>query len=157
MVKGPIVLGCTHGFRTQGFFLPLKLLSDWYLRLFRQIISPGDSKKLPNPNCQRPMRQRSNAASTPLEIGSWALGVGFGRYHRPLLRLVPIVGLVLTLTSLAGCSGSSRPSAADRLHPCVTDEGPTDALCGTLKVFENRQSHSGRQISLNIVVLPAIG
>jgi pimeloyl-ACP methyl ester carboxylesterase len=116
----------------QGFFVPLKLLSDWYLRLFYQIISPGDSKKTPN-----------------------ARGVEFGRYHRLLLRFVPLVGLALTM--LAGCSASARPSAADRLHPCVTDEGPTDALCGTLKVFENRQSRSGRQISLNIVVLPAIG
>lgn len=107
--------------------MPPKLLSDWYLRLFRQIISPGAQEKLPTPN---------------------------GRYHRLLLRFVPIVSLTL---ALLGCSGSSRPAAANRLHPCVTDEGPTDALCGTLKVFENRQSRTGRQISLNIVVLPAIG
>jgi pimeloyl-ACP methyl ester carboxylesterase len=72
-----------------------------------------------------------------------------------LFRLVPIAGLTLTL--LAACSGPTRPSVSSRLHPCVTDEGPTDALCGTLKVFEDRQNRAGRQISLNIVVLPAVG
>jgi pimeloyl-ACP methyl ester carboxylesterase len=39
----------------------------------------------------------------------------------------------------------------------VTDEGPTDALCGRLSVYENRQMGTGRRLSLNIVVLPAVG
>jgi pimeloyl-ACP methyl ester carboxylesterase len=73
-----------------------------------------------------------------------------------LVRLPPILGL-FALTLLAGCSPSTRPSLTDRLHPCVTDEGPNDALCGTLKVFENRQTRTGRQISLHIVALPAVG
>jgi len=64
---------------------------------------------------------------------------------------------VLAATLLAGCTGSGHPTVTDRLHPCVTDEGPNDALCGTLQVFENRQTRTGRQISLNIVVLPAVG
>jgi len=64
---------------------------------------------------------------------------------------------VLAATLLAGCTGSGHPTVTDRLHPCVTDEGPNDALCGTLRVFENRQTRTGRQISLNIVVLPAVG
>jgi len=58
---------------------------------------------------------------------------------------------------VAGCSPSRHPTVSDRLHPCVTDEGPNDALCGTLTVYENRDTRSGRQISLNIVVLPAVG
>ena len=33
---------------------------------------------------------------------------------------------------------------------------PIDAYCGTLKVFENRATKQGRQIDLNIVVLPAL-
>src|SRR5688572_32884674 len=33
---------------------------------------------------------------------------------------------------------------------------PVDAYCGTLKVFENRATKQGRQIDLNIVVLPAL-
>ena len=46
--------------------------------------------------------------------------------------------------------------ALDRLHPCTTDEGPADAYCGTLTVFENRDLGSGRQIDLWIVVLPSL-
>lgn len=72
-----------------------------------------------------------------------------------MLRPLTLTLLALALT--AGCARSGRPTVTDRLHPCVTDEGPNDALCGTLRVYENRQTRSGRQISLNIVVLPAIG
>lgn len=43
----------------------------------------------------------------------------------------------------------------DRLHPCTAQEGPTDAYCGTLSVFENRDIKRGRQIALFITVLPA--
>ena len=49
------------------------------------------------------------------------------------------------------------PAALDRLHPCTSSEGPADAYCGTLEVFENRDTRSGRRIPLNIVVLPALG
>lgn len=57
---------------------------------------------------------------------------------------------------LAACAPSSQPTAIDRLHPCEGEEGPTDAYCGTLKVFENRETKQGRQIDLRIVVLPAL-
>ena len=72
-------------------------------------------------------------------------------------RLVAPILSVLTLSLVTACSGTGPPTAADRLHPCVTDEGPNDALCGSLRVYENRQTRTGRQISLNIVVLPAVG
>ncbi len=49
-----------------------------------------------------------------------------------------------------------EPGALDRLHPCASEEGPVDAYCGTLSVFENRAARAGRRIALNIVVLPAI-
>jgi pimeloyl-ACP methyl ester carboxylesterase len=42
------------------------------------------------------------------------------------------------------------------LHLCSGDEGPADAYCGSLTVFENRQTNTGRHISLAIVVLPAL-
>ncbi len=58
--------------------------------------------------------------------------------------------------ALAGCSQTTELSAIDRLKPCVGDDAPTDAYCGTLKVFENRATRQGRQIDLNIVVLPAL-
>ena len=59
-----------------------------------------------------------------------------GRWHRPL--------------------ATGSPSALDRLRPCTSDEGPTDAYCGP-RVFENREAAQGRTIALNIVVLPALG
>ena len=31
-----------------------------------------------------------------------------------------------------------------------------DLLCGKLTVFENRETHSGRTIDLNVVVVPAL-
>jgi len=67
-----------------------------------------------------------------------------------------LLGL-LALGLLTGCSRAQQATPATRLHSCVTDEGPRDALCGTLSVYENRQTRSGRKIGLNIVVLPAVG
>ena len=75
------------------------------------------------------------------------------RCRFPALCLLAVASLAVTL---AGCSQRS-PALAARLHPCATDEGPTDSLCGTMSVYENRQTRTGRRISLNIVVLPAIG
>lgn len=63
---------------------------------------------------------------------------------------------VLATSFLAGCSQTPTLSATDRLKPCTADDAPADAYCGTLKVFENRESKDGRQIDLNIVVLPAL-
>lgn len=62
---------------------------------------------------------------------------------------------IAVLIASAGC-GQARISYLDRLHPCTSSEAAVDAYCGTLSVFENRQERSGRRISLNIVVLPAI-
>ena len=57
---------------------------------------------------------------------------------------------------LSGCARSSLQTGLARLHPCATSEGPTDALCGVLRVYENRAAASGRRISLNIVALPSL-
>ena len=46
--------------------------------------------------------------------------------------------------------------AADRLKPCTGSDEPSDAYCGTFKVYENRVTKQGRQIDLNIVLLPAL-
>lgn len=40
--------------------------------------------------------------------------------------------------------------------PCANAAGYPDARCGTLTVYENRAKKSGRQIALNIAVLPAL-
>jgi pimeloyl-ACP methyl ester carboxylesterase len=63
--------------------------------------------------------------------------------------------LVLTLIATACGPAPSRPSL-DRLRPCQSSEGPTDALCGTITVFENRHQGIGRQIALWVVVLPSL-
>ena len=65
--------------------------------------------------------------------------------------------LFLALGLSLACAPGDTPSALDRLHPCATEEGPTDAFCGTFEVFENRETRQGRTIDLKIVVLPALG
>lgn len=54
---------------------------------------------------------------------------------------------------LLGCAGLVRSFPAD-LKPCASD--PT-ILCGTYRVFEDREKRSGRTIDLNVVVLPSVG
>src|SRR5262245_15521768 len=61
-------------------------------------------------------------------------------------------GLLIT-----SCSSFRPPmQAIDRLKPCATNEGPRDAYCGKLEVWEDRAAKSGRKIALNIVVLPGL-
>src|SRR5687768_13858579 len=57
---------------------------------------------------------------------------------------------------LTGCARSAPQTGLARLHPCATSEGPTDALCGVLQVYENRKAGSGRRLSLHIVALPSL-
>lgn len=70
-------------------------------------------------------------------------------------RLTLVWALVGGLV-LAGCSQTQKVQATDRLKPCTGDDTPVDAYCGSFKVFENRATKQGRQIDLNIVVLPAL-
>jgi pimeloyl-ACP methyl ester carboxylesterase len=63
---------------------------------------------------------------------------------------------VLAIFILSACTQTESVSAIDRLKPCTGYDTPVDAYCGTLKVFENRDTKQGRQIDLNIVVLPAL-
>jgi pimeloyl-ACP methyl ester carboxylesterase len=65
--------------------------------------------------------------------------------------------LFLALGLSLACAPSDTPTALDRLHPCGSTEGPTDAYCGTFDVFENRETRQGRTLQLKIVVLPALG
>src|SRR5436190_10826072 len=63
---------------------------------------------------------------------------------------------VFALFTLSACSQTQATQAIDRLKPCTADDAPADAYCGTLKVYENRATRQGRQIDLNVVVLPAL-
>jgi pimeloyl-ACP methyl ester carboxylesterase len=58
--------------------------------------------------------------------------------------------------AVIGCNESRAAAAIDKLSPCKGDKVPVDAYCGTLTVYENRDTRQGRQIALNIVVLPAL-
>jgi len=64
--------------------------------------------------------------------------------------------LLLAVILVGGCAQQTQLTITDRLQPCTGDDTPNDALCGTFKVFENRATKQGRQIDLNIVVLPAL-
>lgn len=63
---------------------------------------------------------------------------------------------ILATFVLAGCNQAQPNQAIDRLKQCTGHDAPVDAYCGTVKVFENRDTRQGRQIDLNIVVLPAL-
>src|SRR5687768_17630331 len=65
-----------------------------------------------------------------------------------------MLGVAMTLA--AACTGGGEGPTLDRLRPCTSDEAPTDAYCGTLSVYEDRDARAGRRIPLNIVVLPAL-
>lgn len=64
--------------------------------------------------------------------------------------------LLLAALLAGGCAQQTQLTITDRLQPCAGDDTPNDALCGTFTVFENRATKQGRQIDLNIVVLPAL-
>lgn len=63
---------------------------------------------------------------------------------------------VLALFIHSACNQAQSASAIDKLKPCTGYDTPVDAYCGSLKVYENRATKQGRQIDLNIVVLPAL-
>ena len=67
-------------------------------------------------------------------------------------HVAPLVCLALAFA----CTNPSQPSAFDRLSRCTPGEGPSDARCGTLQVFEDREAGSGREIGLKVVLLPAL-
>ena len=71
-------------------------------------------------------------------------------------RGVAIAILVALAAVGAACSLSPSKPLEQRLHPCTSSEGPTDAYCGTVTVFEDRHTGTGRQIKLWVVVLPSL-
>ena len=63
---------------------------------------------------------------------------------------------VFAIFAISGCNQYQAVQAIDKLKPCTGYDTPVDAYCGTLKVYENRATRQGRQLDLNIVVLPAL-
>ncbi len=66
--------------------------------------------------------------------------------------------LVALIALLGGCSQShsAKTSATLELKSCRLDGVAVEARCGTLDVFENRETNSGRKIPLNIAVIPSV-
>jgi len=64
--------------------------------------------------------------------------------------------VILAILAVSSCTQSQAVPAIDKLTPCTGYDTPVDSYCGTLKVYENRATRQGRQIDLNIVVLPAL-
>jgi hypothetical protein len=54
---------------------------------------------------------------------------------------LPLAAAAMALVIVAsGCTQTEKINAFDRLKPCVGEEGPSDAYCGTYTVFENRDT-----------------
>ena len=71
-----------------------------------------------------------------------------------LFRTQPVIRS--SLRSPACSRFQPAPSALDRLKPCPSAEGPTDAYCGKVDVWEDRAARAGRKLSLKVVLLPAL-
>lgn len=65
-------------------------------------------------------------------------------------HLLPVLFIALA----AACT--RKQTAIDKLEPCKSADGPTDAYCGKLEVLEDRAAKTGRKIRLKIVVLPGL-
>src|SRR5581483_8682654 len=70
------------------------------------------------------------------------------------MRLAFVIAVLGVLSACA--SLPPKQTALDKLKPCTHGEGPADAYCGKLDVWENRQTRTGRKIGLKIVVLPGL-
>src|SRR5262245_11706586 len=76
----------------------------------------------------------------------------------PCMRVRPKNALLLVLMLPPLSCSRLRPasSALDRLKPCANADGPTDAYCGKMEVWEDRSARAGRKLALKIVVLPGL-
>jgi len=66
------------------------------------------------------------------------------------LCLIALAGVLVALAI-----GSCAKVGLAKLKPCRLSGIDEELLCGKLSVFENRSTHAGRRIDLNVVVLPA--
>ncbi len=75
------------------------------------------------------------------------------------------LALSLLLTAVGATVGFAQPAksttagkAASRLPltPCTIEGIEEDLLCGSLEVYENRDTQTGRKITLNVVVVPSL-
>jgi pimeloyl-ACP methyl ester carboxylesterase len=69
--------------------------------------------------------------------------------------LLMTIGIVLFVLETSGCAKHRLPDGLSKLKPCRLAGIDEELFCGKLRVFENRETRTGRTIDLNIVVLPA--
>src|SRR6476620_1182091 len=67
-----------------------------------------------------------------------------------------LILLALPLFTFLPCSTTQKTPAIE-LQPCDVTGIKEKVKCGTLEVFENRATKTGRKINLKIVVAPATG
>jgi pimeloyl-ACP methyl ester carboxylesterase len=79
-------------------------------------------------------------------------------YRFALIAALMITGLSGVLPARARLKQSTPDQnvLSSPLKPCKVQGVEEELLCGKLPVFENRKSGVGRQIDLNVVVLPAL-
>ena len=67
---------------------------------------------------------------------------------------IALAGLALAV--LCACGPELGQTAKSTpLADCEPGDGPSNALCGWIPVYEDRSAESGRQIDLRVVVYPA--
>src|SRR5579859_6469912 len=104
------------------------------------------------PGGDRTCSDSAHRASPALTLGLLCWDSRFMQRHSAT-KALPLVLLFLS----PACSRlHPPPSALDRLKPCSSSEGPTDAYCGKVDVWENRAAQSGRKLSLKVIVLPGL-
>jgi pimeloyl-ACP methyl ester carboxylesterase len=69
---------------------------------------------------------------------------------RPNPRVLPLLALAL------GCSGGPTREKSIALEPCRLEGLGVEALCGSYRVFEDREARQGRSIDLRVAVVPAL-
>jgi len=70
------------------------------------------------------------------------------------LKRMALAGVALALLCACG-SETGHTANPSPLADCEPGDGPRNALCGWIPVYEDRSSASGRQIDLRVVVYPA--
>lgn len=68
--------------------------------------------------------------------------------------LVAVAALAVGASG-AALAASGPGSAPLQTHDCVTGSSKTPSICGTFRVYENRQAHAGRTIDIHFIVLKA--
>ena len=113
-------------------------------------LEKGQNKKEKN----KILKTRNIAFTTSLPLLS-CFAVSFSE---PALRYfcsihLAVLAILLCLLPSGGCG---NPQGLSRLRPCRLPGIDDEVLCGKFRVFESRQTRTGRTIDLNVVVLPAL-